>query len=124
MRIRRLQGRDFRRYRDFDIELAPGLTVIRGPNEAGKTTIQRALELALTRRATSAAGELEALRPWGAPPEARSIMPIEFEQDDEDGQKVGHAREDVRGLEGHGHASTTRASRSPTRPSPTRSWPS
>src|SRR4029079_13117344 len=47
VRVRRIQGRDFRRYRSFDIELAPGLTVIRGPNEAGKSTIQRALELAL-----------------------------------------------------------------------------
>ena len=100
MRVRRLQGRDFRRYRTFDIELAPGLTVIRGPNEAGKTTIQRALELALTRRATSAAGELEALRPWGAPPEARSILMIEFEQDDEDGQKVGTLEKTFAGSKG------------------------
>ncbi len=100
MRIRRLSGRDFRRYRTFDIELAPGLTVIRGPNEAGKTTIQRALELALTRRATSAAGELEALRPWGAPPEARSILTVEFEQDDEDGQKVGTLEKTFAGSKG------------------------
>ena len=46
------RGGDFRRYRDR-IDLSPGVTVIRGPNEAGKTTIQRALELALTRRVTS-----------------------------------------------------------------------
>ena len=70
MRIRRLQLADFRRYRELDIELAPGLTVVRGPNEAGKTTIQRAIELALTRRVTSTAGDLEALRPWDAPTEA------------------------------------------------------
>ena len=57
MRVRRISGRDFRRYRTFDIELAPGLTVIRGPNEAGKTTVQKALELALTKRVTSTAGE-------------------------------------------------------------------
>ncbi len=45
MRIRRLQVRDLRRYRELDIDLAPGVTVVRGPNEAGKTTIQRAIEL-------------------------------------------------------------------------------
>ena len=45
MRIRRLQVKDFRRYRDLDVDFAPGLTVVRGPNEAGKTTIQRAIEL-------------------------------------------------------------------------------
>ena len=66
MRIRRLELRDFRRYRDLDIDLAPGLTVVRGPNEAGKSTIQRAIELAITRRVTSSAGDLDALRPWDA----------------------------------------------------------
>ena len=47
MRITRLRVRDIRRYRDLDVTLAPGLTVVRGPNEAGKSTLQRILELAL-----------------------------------------------------------------------------
>jgi DNA repair exonuclease SbcCD ATPase subunit len=100
VRVRRISGRDFRRYRTFDIDLAPGLTVVRGPNEAGKTTVQRALELALTKRVTSTAGELEALRPWDAPPEARSIITVEFEQDDEDGQKVGTLEKTFAGSKG------------------------
>lgn len=100
MRIRKLSGRDFRRFREFDIDFAPGVTVVRGPNEAGKTTIQRALELALTRRATSTAAEVEALRPWGAPPEARSVITVEFEQDDEDGQKVGTLEKTFAGSKG------------------------
>ena len=100
VRVRKLSGRDFRRYRTFDIDFAPGLTVIRGPNEAGKTTVQRALELALTRRATSTAAELEALRPWGAPPEARSVITVEFEQDDEDGLKVGTLEKTFAGAKG------------------------
>ena len=100
MRVRKLSGRDFRRYRTFDIDFAPGLTVIRGPNEAGKSTVQRALELALTRRATSTAAEVEALRPWGAPPDARSIITVEFEQDDEDGQKVGTLEKTFAGAKG------------------------
>ena len=91
MRIRRLHGRDVRRYRTFDISFAPGLTVVRGPNEAGKSTIQRALELAITRRATSTAVELEAIRPWAAPPDARSLIAIDFEQEEEDGRKIGAA---------------------------------
>jgi DNA repair exonuclease SbcCD ATPase subunit len=100
VRIRRLSGRDFRRYRTFDIDFAPGLTVIRGPNEAGKTTVQRALELALTRRATSATAELEAMRPWGAPADARSTITVTFEQDDEDGQKVGTLEKTFAGAKG------------------------
>jgi energy-coupling factor transporter ATP-binding protein EcfA2 len=47
VRITRLRLRDLKVHRDLDLELAPGLTVVRGPNEAGKTTLQRALELAL-----------------------------------------------------------------------------
>lgn len=86
MRIRRLQVRDLRRYRELDIDLAPGVTVIRGPNEAGKSTIQRAIELALTRRVTSNAADLESLRPWDAGPDARPWVAIEFEQEAEDGR--------------------------------------
>lgn len=86
MRIRRLQVRDLRRYRELDIDLAPGVTVIRGPNEAGKSTIQRAIELALTRRVTSSAADLETLRPWDAGPDARPWVAIEFEQEEEDGR--------------------------------------
>lgn len=88
MRIRRLQVHDLRRYRELDIDLAPGVTVIRGPNEAGKTTIQRAIELAITRRVTSAAADLDALRPWDAEDDARPWIAIEFEQDEEDGRKA------------------------------------
>ena len=76
MRIRRLQVRDLRRYRELDIDLAPGVTVVRGPNEAGKSTIQRAIELALTRRVTSSAGDLESLRPWDASADTRPWVAI------------------------------------------------
>ncbi len=86
MRIRRLQVRDLRRYRELDIDLAPGVTVVRGPNEAGKSTIQRAIELALTRRVTSNAGDLELLRPWDAAADARPWVALEFEQEEEDGR--------------------------------------
>jgi DNA repair exonuclease SbcCD ATPase subunit len=86
VRIRRLQVRDLRRYRELDVDLDPGVTVVRGPNEAGKTTIQRAIELAITRRVTSAAAELDSLRPWDAPDDARPWIAIEFEQEEEDGR--------------------------------------
>lgn len=100
MRVRKLSARDFRRYRALDITFAPGLTVVRGPNEAGKTTVQRALELVLTRRVTSTAAEIEALRPWDAPVTARSIVSIEFEQDEEDGRKTGTVEKTFAGGKG------------------------
>jgi uncharacterized protein YhaN len=83
MRITRLQLKDLGRHRDLDIEIAPGFTIIRGPNEAGKSTIQRGIELALFRRPTAATAELEALRSWGATDERRPIVRIEFAIDDE-----------------------------------------
>ena len=100
MRIRKLELRDFRRYRHLAIDLAPGLTIVRGPNEAGKSTIQRAIELAITRRVTSSAGDLDAFRPWDAAEDARSIITVDFEQDDEDGAKVGQLEKTFAGSKG------------------------
>jgi DNA repair exonuclease SbcCD ATPase subunit len=100
VRIRRLLLRDFRRYRELTLDLAPGLTVVRGPNEAGKSTIQRAIELAITRRVTSAAGDLDALRPWDATEDARSIITLEFEQEEDDGRKTGILEKTFAGSKG------------------------
>jgi DNA repair exonuclease SbcCD ATPase subunit len=100
VRITRLQVRDVRRYRDLDITLAAGLTIVRGPNEAGKSTIQRALELALTRKVTSTHGDLEALRPWDAADDARPVVSLEFTQEDEDGFRTGSLEKAFRGAKG------------------------
>jgi DNA repair exonuclease SbcCD ATPase subunit len=100
VRIRRLELRDFRRYRHLAVDLAPGLTVVRGPNEAGKSTIQRAIELAMTRRVTSSAGDLDAFRPWDAAEDVRSVITIDFEQDDEDGAKAGQLEKTFAGSRG------------------------
>ena len=100
MRINRLQLTDLRRYRDLDVSFATGLTVVRGPNEAGKTTIQRALELALTRRATSAAADIEALRPWDSGDGARSAITLTFEQEDEEVTKSGTVHKVFLGAKG------------------------
>ena len=54
MRISRLRLKDLQRHQDLDLELAPGLTIVRGPNEAGKTTIERAIEYGLFRKVTAA----------------------------------------------------------------------
>ena len=84
MRILRLQLRDFGKHRELNLELAPGFTIIRGPNEAGKSTIQRSIELALFRKATATASELGTLRTWGSGVEGRSTTRVEFIVEDED----------------------------------------
>ncbi len=83
MRITRVQLHEFGRHRDLDIELAPGFTIIRGPNEAGKSTIQRGLELALFRKPTASGAEIEALRSWDADGDERSRTRLEFVMDDD-----------------------------------------
>ena len=50
---------------------------------------QRAIELAITRRATSGANDLNMLRPWDAPTDARTIISLEFEQEEDDVTKTG-----------------------------------
>ena len=101
MRITKLSVKDFRRYREFEVPLAPGLTIIHGPNEAGKTTIQRALELILTKKATSNAAEMDGLRSWDAPLEARPVIAIEFEvEDEEKGVQHGSIEKAFRGAKG------------------------
>ena len=100
MRITRLKIQQFRRHQDLELEIDRGLTIIRGPNESGKTTIQRAIELGLTRRATSGSGDIEALRTWGASEESRPGVRIDFEQEEDDSVHAGFVEKAFRGAKG------------------------
>jgi DNA repair exonuclease SbcCD ATPase subunit len=79
MRITRLRLRDFKRHQDLEIRPAAGLTIIRGPNEAGKSTIQKALELALFRKADANREDIRSAWSWGSsePP----AVELDFEVD-------------------------------------------
>ena len=85
MRITGLSLRNLGRHKDQSWSLDPRMTVVRGPNESGKSTVGRALELVLTRSATSTAADLDALRTWGAGPDQAPAVSIEFTWDEEDG---------------------------------------
>jgi DNA repair exonuclease SbcCD ATPase subunit len=101
VRITRLTLRDFRRYRELEIPFSPGLTIVHGPNEAGKTTIQRAIELALTRKVTSGGADMDALRSWDAAEDARPVINLEFEiEDEERGLRSGTLEKAFRGAKG------------------------
>ena len=84
MNITHLRLHDVRRHDDLDVELKPGLNIVRGPNEAGKSTIQRAIELGLFRRPTFASVELDDLRPWRRP-DADPTIEIDFEEEGQQG---------------------------------------
>lgn len=100
MRITRLQLRNVRRHAELDLDLAPGLTVVRGPNESGKSTIQRAIELALTRRVTSGSNDLDGMRSWNSGDDDRPWVRLEFEQEDLDGVRTGTLEKAFRGARG------------------------
>ena len=101
MRITSLALQNVRRYKDAAFELSPGLTIVRGPNEAGKSTRQRAIELALTRKVTSSAGDLDGLVPWDGDPDARSAIALVFTYEDEDGgAHEGRLEKSFRGSKG------------------------
>lgn len=72
MKLTRLQLRQIRRFRDGIVldNLQPGINLICGPNEAGKSTLVQALRAAfLERYNTSAVGELQPWNDSGAAPE-------------------------------------------------------
>ena len=80
MKVTRLRLENFKRHTELEMELAPGLNVIRGSNEAGKTTIQQALEMVLFRRSTSSSQDLDDARPW-RDQEADPAVELGFEED-------------------------------------------
>ena len=78
MRIDRIVARAFGPFRDEVLDLAPGMTVVVGPNEAGKSSWHAALRLALTGmrrgrgRATAADAAIsDRHRPWDDPDDWR-----------------------------------------------------
>jgi ABC-type hemin transport system ATPase subunit len=81
MRITRLRVRNLRRHLDLSVEFAPGLNVVCGPNEAGKSTLQRGIEMGLFRKATSTSQELGDLRAWDAASGADPQVELDFDDD-------------------------------------------
>jgi len=79
MRIRRLRLSDFKAHDRLELEPAAGLTIIRGPNEAGKSSIQQAIELVLFRKADSNREDIR--RAWAWKSQAAPEIELEFEAD-------------------------------------------
>jgi DNA repair exonuclease SbcCD ATPase subunit len=86
MRIQRLALLDVRRHRELELRPAPGLTVVRGPNESGKSTIQVALEMALFRRVTSTHQDTQDAQTWGTTTHPR--IELDFEHEGRQGKLV------------------------------------
>jgi hypothetical protein len=84
MRITRLGLTDVKRHAQLDIRPAAGLTIIRGPNEAGKSTVHEALEMVLFRKADANREDVRSIRRWGT--DAHPEIVLEFEVDGRQGR--------------------------------------
>src|SRR5919204_2420652 len=62
MRLTRLDLRDFRNYEHLDVGLGSGLTVVAGPNAAGKTNLLEGVYFGCTGRSPRTANERELVR--------------------------------------------------------------
>jgi len=78
MRIERIRLERFRRFDELDIELAPGLNVVRGPNESGKSTLVSAIVAGLFFKTATQSQSLKSLMSWGTDEAPVVEMLIEF----------------------------------------------
>lgn len=75
MIVRRLGLSNFKKFRDRTLEFAPGLNVVKGPNEAGKSTLHEALRMAFFQKPTATAQDVKRAKSWGA----QQMFSIELE---------------------------------------------
>ena len=89
MKIRRLRVTDFAAIREADIELGPGLNVLYGPNDLGKSTLADAIRLALLLPHTST--HIEEYVPWSGG--QNPIIELTFESEP---QRIWRVRKEFR----------------------------
>lgn len=65
MRLERITLRNFRGVKESTVEFGPGVTVVAGPNEVGKSSIAEAIRVLRQRKHSSTAGDVRALQPVG-----------------------------------------------------------
>ncbi len=77
MRIHRIKMENWRGVESREIDLEPGVTIIEGPNEIGKTTLVEALRLLISTLDSSGAANVKAIKPVGR--DVGSYIEAEFE---------------------------------------------
>lgn len=89
MKIRRLRATDFAAIREADVELGPGLNILYGPNDLGKSTLADAIRLALLLPHTSA--HIDDYVPWSGG--QNPVVELTFETD---AQRIWRVRKEFR----------------------------
>jgi DNA repair exonuclease SbcCD ATPase subunit len=79
MILRRLRLRRFLGFADRTFEFAPGINVVVGPNESGKSSLRTAIRAALYGNPSSTSAQVDTYRTWGA--DQLPALDLEFELD-------------------------------------------
>ncbi|MBD3349070.1 MAG: AAA family ATPase [Candidatus Eisenbacteria bacterium] len=79
LRIRRIRMVNFRSFRDFEVDLDPGLNLVVGPNESGKSTIVEGLAVALFTDPAPGSLDVHEMASWGTTGATR--LELSFEHD-------------------------------------------
>lgn len=89
MRIHRLRVTDFAGIREADVEFGPGLNVLYGPNDLGKSTLAEAIRLALLLPCTST--HIDDYVPWSGG--QNPVVELTFESE---AQRIWRVRKEFR----------------------------
>lgn len=65
MHISQLILRDFGKFTDFTVDFTPGINLVKGPNEAGKSTLAAAVTMALFSQPASDSQRVTGIARWG-----------------------------------------------------------
>lgn len=79
MKVLRLHLEDYRIFESADLRFSPGLNLVRGPNESGKSTVVGGLVACLFEKPGAGKASVKAARRWGV--EHSPVLVIEFEHE-------------------------------------------
>lgn len=83
MILEKLELKNFKRFKDLKIDFKPGINIIKGPNEKGKSTVSEALSTVLFEDPRSSAKKLQDHKSWATPDKMYEIS-LQFQDEKED----------------------------------------
>jgi recombinational DNA repair ATPase RecF len=78
--IKRIKVERFRCFISLECELGPGLVVVRGPNEAGKSALFEAIVAGLWASPAADSEWIKSFLRWGEPHRPRGVLEVETER--------------------------------------------
>jgi uncharacterized protein YhaN len=101
VRILRLRVFNFRLFTEVDFRFSPGMNLVRGPNESGKSSLVSAITTCLFEKPGTTKKDVRSTRRWGA--EEEPVIEMEFEHEGSSYRMVkdfGRAKSELEELHG------------------------